>query len=314
VIGLQAPDRAAVARLPAGKVMVQTTSSSHPFIDDPWLFGRIAANHALSEMFAMGAEAHSATAIVTLPAGLESQAEETLFQTFSGAVEVLDAAACALVGGSVSEGREFAIGFTVDGLIDEHLVTVMHKGRLSPGEVLVLSKPLGTGILFGAHARFHARGRWIDDALLSMEQSNQLAAKCLREHGARVCSHVGACGLLGRLREMIRPSNVGAEIDLDTLPVLDGVAEIGVGGTLVSQPLADLRWREALRTQHQASRHPKYPLLFDPQTAGGLLASVPAQTAEVCVEALHSLGYGKAACIGRVLPGSEQQAPIRLNA
>ncbi len=194
---------------------MHTVDFFRAFIDDPWLFGRIAANHALGDIFAMGGEAQSATAIATVPPGLESKVEDTVFQMMAGAVSVLNEAGCALVGGHTGEGKELALGFAINGLIDEQLAGVMRKGGMRPGDVLILTKPIGTGTLFAAHARLKARGRWIDAALDSMQVSNRAAVPCLIAHGATACTDLTGFGLLGHLVEMTRPSGVDAELELD---------------------------------------------------------------------------------------------------
>jgi selenide,water dikinase len=135
--------------------------------------------------------------------------------------------------------------------------------------------------------------------------------RCLREHAATACTDLTGFGLLGHLVEMTRASGVDAEIDLAALPVLDGAAETSAAGILSSLQAANVRLRRALRNQEEALSHPAYPLLFDPQTAGGLLASVPAEHAEACLADLRELGYPRAACIGRVLAQGGAIEPIR---
>ncbi|MCM2306724.1 MAG: selenide, water dikinase SelD [Sulfuritalea sp.] len=312
LIGLHAPDDAAVVRVPPGKAMVHSVDFFRAFIDDPWLFVRIAANHALGDIFAMGAEAQSATAIATVPPGLEAKVEDSVFQMMAGAVSVLNEAGCALVGGHTGEGSELALGFAINGLVDASLAGVLTKGGMQPGDALILTKPIGTGTLFAAHARLKARGRWIDTALESMQVSNRAALPVLLAHGATACTDLTGFGLLGHLVEMTRPSGVDAELDLAALPLLDGAAECVAAGVLSSLQPANLRLRRALANQEEALAHPNYPLLFDPQTAGGLLASVPADKAEACLAALRAAGYPRATRIGRVLPQGEALEPVRL--
>ena len=311
-IGLHAPDDAAVVRVPPGKAMVQTVDFFRAFIDDPYLFGKIAANHALGDIFAMGAEAQSATAIATVPPGLDDKVEELLLQMMTGAIEVLNDAGCALVGGHTGEGRELALGFAVNGLIDESLRGVMRKSGMQAGDALILTKPLGTGTLFAAHARLAARGRWVQDALVLMQLSSRLASRCLRKFGATACTDVTGFGLLGHLAEMTWPSGVDARVQLSALPLLDGARECVAQGVVSSLQSANLRLRRVLRNQQEFVRDPRYALLFDPQTAGGLLASVPPEKADACVAALRDLGYLHAAVIGQVLPQGDALAQIEL--
>jgi len=314
LIGLHAPDDAAVVRVPPGKAMVHTVDFFRSFIDDPYLFGQVAANHALGDIFAMGAEPQSATAIATVPPGLEAKVEDLLLQMMTGAVEVLNAAGCALVGGHTGEGRELALGFAINGLIDENMDNVMRKGGMLPGDVLLLSKPIGTGTLFAAHARYAAKGRWIDAALKSMVVSNQAGAQILRAHGATACTDLTGFGLLGHLVEMTRPSGVDAELQLSALPLLDGAVECVEAGIVSSLQPANVRLRRALRNAEDFVKDPRYPLLFDPQTAGGLLASVPADQASACIRALKAAGYPQTAAIGRIRGASDALEPVVLTA
>jgi selenide, water dikinase len=312
LIGLHAPDDAAVVRVPPGMAQVHTVDFFRAFIDDPYVFGQIAANHALGDIFAMGAEPQSATAIVTVPPGLETQTEDLLTQMMRGAVEVLNAAGCALVGGHTGEGQELALGFAVNGLVNESLKTVLRKDGMQPGDVLVLTKPIGTGTLLAAHAQAAAKGRWITAALQSMTVSNQTAANILREHGATACTDLTGFGLLGHLVEMTRPSGVDAELQLSALPLLDGAVDCVKAGIFSSLQPANVRLRRALRNAEEFAQDPRFTLLFDPQTAGGLLASVPAAQAHACVSALQAAGYAQAAIIGRVLAPSQAIEPILL--
>ncbi len=310
LIGLNDPDDAAVLDVPAGKAIVHTVDYFRSFMDDPYLFGKIAANHSLSDIFAMGGEAQSALAIATVPYGVEAEVEATLKQMMAGAMEILDEANAALVGGHTSEGAELALGFSVSGLIDKD--KIIRKGGMQAGNVLILTKALGTGTLFAADMKQKAKGRWIDAALASMILSNRLSADCLYRHGATACTDITGFGLLGHLVEMIRPSGVDVEIDLNALPIMDGALETSRLGLLSTLQPANVRLRRAIRNQQEAVTSEIYPLIFDPQTSGGLLASVPAERAEACVVELKTLEYSISTVIGRVLPESAHLEPVTL--
>ncbi len=195
----------------------------------------------------MGAEAQSATAIVTVPPGLESKVEDTVFQMMSGAVAVLNEAGCALVGGHTGEGRELALGFAINGLIDETLANVMQQGRHAAGR---RADPDQADRHRHAVRRARApagAGRWIDAALESMQVSNRAAVPCLPAHGATACTDLTGFGLLGHLVEMTRASGVDAELELVALPLLDGAVDTVAAGILSSLQPANVRLRRALR-------------------------------------------------------------------
>jgi selenide,water dikinase len=318
LVGLQSPDDAAIVQVPEGYALVHTVDFFRAFVDDPYRFGKIAANHALGDIFAMGARPQTATAIATVPPGLDRQTHATLTQMMTGAVDVLNAAGCTLVGGHTGEGHELALGFAINGLVavtpQGELQGVMRKAGMQVGDVLLLTKPLGTGTLFAAHALGLARGRWIEAALSHMEQSNLGAAQTLLAHGARACTDVTGFGLLGHLVEMTRPSGVDAEIYLEALPVLDGALECLGLGQVSSLHNANARMRSALAQPDAVGsrKAERFSLLFDPQTAGGLLASLPASQAQACLQALQAQGYVGSAIIGRVLPLGGENGPIRL--
>jgi selenide,water dikinase len=311
LIGLDAPDDAAAIEVPAGRALVQSVDQFRAFIDDPFLFGRIAAVHALGDLHAMGATPHSALALATIPYGIESKVEADLEALMTGALGVLKDENCALIGGHTAEGAELALGFSVNGLADP--AQLLRKGGLRPGNALLITKPIGTGALFAAAMRGKAKARWIDQALASMQQSNREAGRVLREHGVSACTDVTGFGLIGHLVEMTKASAVDVALDPAAVPLLDGAREVVGAGIFSSLQPQNLRLRRAVRDGERASKHPAFAILFDPQTAGGLLAGVPAERAGACLTALHDAGYPRAAIIGRVEARSEAAEPIRFD-
>ncbi len=298
-VGIDQPDDAAVVSVPPGMVGVQTVDYFRAFVDDPYIFGQIAAVHALGDCWAMGADPHAALAIATVPYGLETQVEETLYQMMAGACSILRDAGCGLAGGHSSEGAELSLGFSVHGAAPRE--KLMKKGGMKAGHKIILTKPVGTGTLFAADMRSKAQGRWISNALNSMRQPSAVAAKTLFDHGATSCTDVTGFGLLGHLVEMCKGSNAAAVLDMDAVPILPGALECVESGITSSLQPANVRLSRAVANPSTVSGAPKYPLLFDPQTAGGMLASVPSENASAAVDALRSAGYPHTTIIGEVL-------------
>tara|TARA_B100000683_G_scaffold11262_2_gene12286 strand:- start:44450 stop:46948 length:2499 start_codon:yes stop_codon:yes gene_type:complete len=298
-VGIDQPDDAAVVSVPPGMVGVQTVDYFRAFVDDPYMFGQIAAVHALGDCWAMGADPHAALAIATVPYGLETQVEETLYQMMAGACSILRDAGCGLAGGHSSEGAELSLGFSVHGAAPRE--KLMKKGGMKAGHKIILTKPVGTGTLFAADMRSKAQGRWISNALNSMRQPSAVAAKTLFDHGATSCTDVTGFGLLGHLVEMCKGSNAAAVLDMDAVPILPGALECVESGITSSLQPANVRLSRAVANPSTVSGAPKYPLLFDPQTAGGMLASVPSENASAAVDALRSAGYPHTNIIGEVL-------------
>jgi selenide, water dikinase len=300
LVGLAAADDGAVVTVPAGMVMVQTVDHFRALVDDPFLFGQICANHCLSDLFAMGATPQSALAIATLPYSSESKQEETLYQLLSGAIKVLTQSQAMLIGGHTTEGVELSLGLSCNGLADPE--KLWRKSDMKPGQVLILTKALGTGTLFAADMRLQAKGRWIEGAIASMLLSNQGAADCLRMHGVTACTDVTGFGLLGHLLEMVRASGVAVELKIGAIAVLPGAQDTIQKGILSSLHPQNLQVASYIHNYSQAVSHPLYPLLFDPQTSGGLLATVPIEQASACLNALHVAGYAESRIVGKVIP------------
>ena len=273
IIGLDAPDDAAVVKeLAEAKTAVHTVDFFRSFIDDPFTFGRIAANHALSDCHAMCAEPRTALAIATVPFAVEDKVEETLYQMMSGACASLKESGCALVGGHSAEGPELSLGFAVNGVASAK--EVLRKEGLKIGHKIIITKAVGTGVIFAAEMRGKVNGVSVDNAIKMMCKSNRNAALCLRDHGCKSCTDVTGFGVLGHLVEMVNAStNVSVKIYLDKVPFLDGAIECVENKIFSSLQPQNIRLRRAIDTNSQrvASKFPQYSLLFDPQTAGGLL-------------------------------------------
>ncbi len=302
LIGLESPDDASVEQLPPGVLLVQSVDAFRSMVDDPWVFGRITATHALGDLYAMGAEPRSALAVVTIPHGIEEKMETLLFDLLAGALTVLNDAGVALTGGHTSEGAELTFGLSVTGAIQRD--RLLRKGGTRPGDHFIVTKPLGTGTLLAADMRGKARARWVAGAIQTMLQSNRAAAGVFRQHGAHACTDVTGFGLLGHLVEMARASGVGVRVHLDAVPILSGAEETVAAGILSSLQPENLRLRRAVANPETAAERDRYPILFDPQTSGGLLAAVPADRAAMYVATLQAAGYDHAADIGEALPPS----------
>ena len=311
VVGLDAPDDAALVDVGGEQLSLQTVDYFRAIVDDPYTLGKIAANHSLGDVYAMGGEPQTALAIATVPYGLESKVEADLSAMMTGANEVLREAGCALVGGHTSEGAELALGFAVNGLVPAK--AALRKGGLEPGDGLILTKPLGTGTLLAADMRGKAKARWVMAAIAHMIASNAEAAQILRQHGVHAATDVTGFGLIGHLIEMVRASDVDATLAIDRLPLLEGARETVARGIFSSLQPQNVRLRRAIRELATVAEHPLYPMLFDPQTSGGLLAAVPLAEAEPCVAALRAAGYAAAEIIGFVAERSDALEPVTVD-
>lgn len=283
-------DDAALLRT-GGAAQVISTDHLRAFVEDPWLMTRIAAIHALGDIWAMGAEPQAATASVILPRLSPELQRRTLAEVMDAAHDVMREAGAEIVGGHSSQGAELTIGFTVTGLCPRPPVTLA-GGR--PGDALILTKPIGSGVLMAAEMAGRAEGAWVASALRQMATPQGNAARCLS--AARAMTDVTGFGLAGHLANICEASGTGAEIDPDAVPLMEGAREMAQAGV-----------RSTLFAENRALA-PHLPeggaadLLFDPQTAGGLLAAVPEDAAAGALAALRAAGV-PAVRIGRLIDG-----------
>jgi selenide, water dikinase len=278
-----------------GKVLVQSVDALKPLLDDPWLMGRIATLHALSDLYAMNASPHSAQLQIQLPILQERLQVRDMQQVLQGVQQELQQAGATLLGGHTLEGESLQIGLTVNGFAQAS--AILRKGGAQLGDRFILTKPLGTGALFAAAMRGAARAAWIDAALPLLLQSNRDAARILAQHDAHALTDITGFGLTGHWLEMLDAAALGAQVSLQILPVLDGALACLAAGYHSTLAPANQRARHRLVLDGVRAEEARYGLLFDPQTQGGLLAAVSAERADSCVDALQRAGFS-AAIIG----------------
>lgn len=271
-----------------GARQVMTSDHLRGFAEDPVLMTHIAAIHALGDIWAMGAKPHAATATLILPRLSAELQRRTMAEIMSVATDVMRSAGAEIVGGHSSMGDEMTIGFTITGLCPNEPVTLAGG---QPGDVLILTKPLGSGVLMAAEMAGQAQGRWIQSAYQHMKKPQGEAARILTE--AHAMTDVTGFGLAGHLGGMCEASKCGATLDLAAIPLMDGALELSTQG-IRSTLFQDNR---AIAPELQSTD--KVDLLFDPQTAGGLLAAVSADDAEDIRDRLVAAGY-PAAIIGQL--------------
>ena len=310
IIGLNNPDDAAVVRVPPDKLLVQTIDYFPSLISDPFIFGQIATNHCLSDLYAMGASPQTALALVSIPYSAEKIVIETLYQILSGANQVLIKNETSLVGGHTTEGLELAFGLACNGLINAD--QILRKSSIKIDQILIINKPIGTGTLFAADRLYQAKGRWIDEAVESMLLSNKLAAKIFLKYGATACTDITGFGLLGHLKEMLKNSSVGLELYWEKIPVLEGAIATLSQGIISSLHSQNLTAAHYINNSVNITNSPLYYLLFDPQTSGGLVATIPLEKVEECLTELKTAGYKYSSAIGRTIPPINPSQPILL--
>lgn len=295
--GVDAADDAAIIHWADNKRLVQSLDFFPAFIDEPFLFGRVAALHSLSDLYAMNATPHSALANVTLPWHHPKLQGRDLHRLMAGALKELNAAGCTLVGGHTIEGPQMAAGFTVNGQADPQ--QLWHKGGARAGDHLLLTKPLGTGVQLAAmmqKGKLH--GPWLDTTLEHLLISNRIAQHAMQDIPVHACTDITGFGLLGHLHEICQQSGVTMAIDTDTIPLLPGTLSLIENG--VTSTLNDANRQVLMHCDTQHIAESLLTALCDPQTAGGLLFSIPDAAVEQAQERLREAGV-KVIEIGKVL-------------
>ena len=300
ISGLNTPDDAAVFSPPPGRLLVQSVDFFPALVNDPYLFGRLAANHALNDLYAMGATPMMALATVTLRLAGERIMTEQLAQLLAGAAAELKTHAVALAGGHTAEGLETALGLAVTGSVA--FGRFWRKTGLQTGDCLVLTKPLGTGVLFAADAQWRLSARAMGAALEGMLMSNVGAVEVFQRAGVSACTDVSGFGLLGHLREMLAAADLGAELWWNAIPSYPDALELLSQGIESSMAAPNSSSRALLAVAASLNTVNSTKLLFDPQTAGPLLAGVDADQVERVLGELRGMGFVQAICIGKIVP------------
>jgi selenide, water dikinase len=299
LIDFRTSDDAGVYAWEGGPALVQTVDFFTPIVDDPFTYGQIAAANALSDIYAMGGRPVTALAIAGFPDGMLDV--DTIRQIFLGGLDKLREAGVALLGGHTVRDPEVKFGYAVTGAI--HPGRILTNAGARVGDVLVLTKPLGTGIVGTAIKFGRAPGPAVRGAVASMTALNARAADVLVRSAPDVhaCTDITGFGLIGHASEMASASGVTLEIRSDDLPLLEGVRDLA--STNRSGGMGSNREHFAAATSLDPGVDPLLvDIGFDPQTSGGLLAAVAPEAADAVVAGLSAAGAG-GAVIGHVRNG-----------
>jgi selenide, water dikinase len=298
LVGFDLSDDAGVYRIAGDRALVQTVDFFTPMVDDPWTFGQIAAANALSDVYAMGGSPLTALAIVCFP---QDGDFNVLGEILRGGLSKLEEAGCTVVGGHSVRDTEMKCGYAVTGLISpDHVYT---NAGARAGDRLVLTKPIGTGVITTALKQGKARDEWVKGAIDSMTTLNMAAAAVLTQHsGVHAMTDITGFGLMGHGREMALASGAILEIEPQMVPRLDGALEAIALGAIPAGLLANREYSECMVSEEGVFDESLRTLMYDPQTSGGLLVSVDPAHADSLVRALND-AHVPARAIGRVMTG-----------
>ncbi len=299
LVGFDFADDAGVYLIAPDTALVQTVDFFTPIVDDPYTFGQIAAVNALSDVYAMGGRPLSSLALVCFP---DKGDLEVLERILSGGLSKMVEAGCTVIGGHSIRDEEMKFGYSVTGTI--HPQRVLANRGAQPGDALLFTKALGTGVISTAIKRGKAEPAWIDAAVLSMTTLNKAAAEVITD-GSRFAVHaltnVTGFGLIGHAREMALASGVSLRLRASAVPLLVGALECVHAGYIPGGLKANREFAECMVGYDDGLSDDIRTMLYDPQTAGGLLISVAPEDAADLQRALAAAGV-PAARIGEVLP------------
>ncbi len=307
LLGVPAGDDAGVFQLHDGQAIVQTVDVFTPSVDDPYLFGQIAAANSVSDIYAMGGKPMTALSILGFP--IRTVPDKVMREILRGGIDKMGEAGVAIIGGHSINDGEIKAGFAVTGVIDPKKM-MTHSG-LTAGDALILTKPIGTGIIAFAAQIGRAQEVSMLAAVRSMTSLNKTAAEVMADFGGRSCTDITGFGLIGHAENMAKASKADIELIWDDIPLLPGVLECVAEGII---PGGVERNRES-SGEHvvadKAIRREMLDICFDPQTSGGLLIAVPEKSASAMIATLHEKGIAEAAIIGRVLGSGSGRVVVK---
>ncbi len=292
-------DDAGIYRLDNGTLLVQTVDFFTPVVDDPEEYGAIAAANALSDVYAMGGRPITALSIAAIPD--KDFPPEWTAAIFRGGAAKLKEAGCALLGGHTVRDPEIKFGYAVTGIVEEAALLTLAGAR--PGDILVLTKPLGTGVIATAQKGGRASEESVRASGASMSRLNRIPAEIARRYNARAATDITGFGLIGHALGLARESRAGLEIEVPSLPLLHGALELAENNQSAGLK-ANQRQFSALVDHRGTVPGDLLTLVYDPQTSGGLLLSVPPDRADALLlelEVARRIGRVTATNPGRIL-------------
>jgi selenide, water dikinase len=296
IVGFDKADDAGVFRLRDDLALVQTVDFFTPIVDDPFAYGRIAALNSINDVWAMAGTPITALAITCFPKKGVDPA--ILTEIMRGGLATLTESGVVLLGGHSVDNEQIMFGYAVTGIIDPRLVATNAGAR--PGDILILTKPIGTGVISTGIKFAKAPAEVVTASLETMLTPGGYAAEAMRDFEIRGATDVTGFALLGHAWEMARASNVTVEIEANLVPLLPGALELAAAGLLTSGDRTNREYLGAdIQFDANVSRE-QQSLLFDPQTAGGLLIAVPETRVGDLLDRLRQK-YPQATAIGRVL-------------